>query len=79
MDIRAVREMTEQDLQDLHSIARAVHRLEQAVVRQDAQLERLERFADRAEGAMTVIKLGVSLLGVGGIATIIAVFARSGP
>ena len=68
--------MTAEELRDIAAIARAVTRLEAVVTGQDARLARLERFAARAEGGMAVIKLGISLLGIGGVATILALFSR---
>lgn len=73
------------DPPDISSVARAVARLEQVIEKQDArlreqdgQLDRLERYADRAEGAMTIVKFGISLLGIGGVAAILAFFAKGG-
>jgi hypothetical protein len=36
------------------------------------RLDALERFADRAEGALTLVKFVSSLLGIGGLAAIVA-------
>lgn len=55
-----------------------VRRIDEKMSRQDDRLDKLERFADRAEGALTLVKFVSSLLGVGGIAALIAWFSRGG-
>lgn len=70
--------MTADELNDLRSIAASVHRIES---RQDAdsqRLDKLERFADRAEGALTLVKFVMSFLGLGGVAAFIVVVTRGG-
>jgi len=68
--------MTADELNDLRSIAASVRRIE---TRQDAdsqRLDKLERFADRAEGALTLVKFVMSFLGLGGVAAFIVVVTR---
>lgn len=68
--------MTADELNDLRSIAASVRRIES---RQDAdsqRLDKLERFADRAEGALTLVKFVMSFLGLGGVAAFIVVVTR---
>lgn len=70
--------MTADELNDLRSIAASVRRIES---RQDAdsqRLDKLERFADRAEGALTLVKFVMSFLGLGGVAAFIVVVTRGG-
>ena len=70
--------MTADELNDLRNIAATVRRIE---ARQDAdsqRLDKLERFADRAEGAITLAKFVLSFLGLGGVAVIITVVSRGG-
>lgn len=70
--------MTADQLNDLRNIAASVRRIES---RQDAdsqRLDKLERFADRAEGALTLVKFVMSFLGLGGVAAFIVVVTRGG-
>jgi Flp pilus assembly protein TadB len=70
--------MTADELNDLRNIAASVRRIES---RQDAdsqRLDKLERFADRAEGALTLVKFVMSFLGLGGVAAFIVVVTRGG-
>lgn len=70
--------MTGDELQDLRNISATVRRIE---ARQDVdsqRLDKLERFADRAEGAITLAKFVLSFLGLGGVAAVVAVVARGG-
>lgn len=64
---------------DLANIAASVKRIEETTTRQGDdmrrfadRLDKLERFADKAEGALTIAKFTLSLLGIGGIAAIVA-------
>lgn len=68
--------MTSDELTDLRNIASAVQRIERRQETADARLDKLERFADRAEGAITLAKFTLSLLGIGGIGIIIAAVSR---
>lgn len=43
------------------------------------RLDALESFADKAAGAITLAKFAISVLGIGGMAAIIAVLARTAP
>lgn len=70
--------MTADELNDLRSIAESVRRIERKVDDQGVRVDRLEKFADRAEGAITLAKFTLSFLGLGGIAAVIAVLSRGG-
>lgn len=70
--------MTIDESNDLRNISATVRRIE---ARQDVdsqRLDKLERFADRAEGAITLAKFVLSFLGLGGVAAVVAVVARGG-
>jgi len=66
--------VTEQ--QALDGLVASVRRIEDNQNRMGDRLDKLERFADRAEGALTLVKFVSSLLGIGGLAAIIALFAK---
>ncbi len=66
--------MTTQETID--TIAGAVRRIEDSQRSMGDRLDKLERFADRAEGALTLVKFVSSLLGIGGLAAIVALFAK---
>ena len=66
--------MTTQETID--HIAGAVRRIEDSQRQMGDRLDKLERFADRAEGALTLVKFVSSLLGIGGLAAIVALFAK---
>lgn len=68
--------MTADEMVDLRSIAATVKRIEETQRADTIRLDKLERFADRAEGALTISKYALSLLGVGGIALIISSLAN---
>lgn len=68
--------MTGEELQDLRTIAAAVRRIEAKVDAQGERIDRLERFADKAEGALTFIKWLSGFIGIGGAAVIIAALAN---
>lgn len=79
--------MTEAELQDVRAIAASVNRIESKVDEnrrvQDAhndrlsrRLDELEKFADRASGALTLAKVVLSFLGVGGVAAVFAILSR---
>jgi hypothetical protein len=81
--------MTGEELTDIRAIASAAIRIERKVDDQrvqaelrdretNARLDKLERFADRAEGAITALKFIASFLGIGGVAAIVAVVSRGG-
>ena len=65
--------------EQLSSISAAVRRIETKQTKQDERLVKLERFADRAEGAITLSKFVLSILGIGGVAAIVASISRGGP
>jgi len=64
--------------EQLSNIAATVRRIESAQSRTDDRLDKLERFADRAEGAITLAKFTLSILGIGGVAAIVASISRGG-
>lgn len=68
--------MTADELNDLRNIAATVRRIEAKQDADSQRLDKLERFADRAEGAITLAKFTLSLLGIGGIGIIIAAVSR---
>ena len=68
--------MSEDELTDIRTIARAVARIETKVDAQGARVDKLERFADRAEGALTLARFTLSILGIGGIALIVAALSQ---
>ena len=68
--------MTVDELTTLASIAAAVRRIEDKQRMDSDRLDRLERFADRAEGAITLAKFTLSILGIGGVGIIIAAISR---
>lgn len=68
--------MTSDELTDIRAIADAVRRIERKVDEQAARTDKLERFADRAEGALTLARFTLSLLGIGGIALVVAALAQ---
>lgn len=70
--------MTADELTDLRSIAAAVHRIELVVERQAGQIDALQGFADKAQGALTLAKVVLSLLGFSGIAWLFATLAQRG-
>jgi len=57
--------------EQLSSIAAAVRRIEDKQSKQDDRLDKLERFADRAEGAITLARWTFSFLGIGGVGLLI--------
>lgn len=79
--------MTGEELTDIRQIAAAAIRIERKVDEQritadarnhetNQRLDKLERFADRAEGALTLVKFVASFLGLGGVAALLAVMSR---
>lgn len=68
--------MTADELNDLRSMADSMRRIERKVDEQAVRVDRLEKFADRAEGAITLAKWAFSFLGIGGVAAVIAVLTR---
>lgn len=68
--------MTSDELNDLRSMADSMRRIERKVDEQAVRVDRLEKFADRAEGAITLAKWAFSFLGIGGVAAVIAVLTR---
>ena len=68
--------MTVDELTDLRSIAAAVHRIEEKQQQDSVRLDRLEKFADRADGALTLGKFALSLVGIGGVAALLAALAQ---
>ena len=68
--------MTADELNDLRNIAATVRRIEAKQDADSQRLDKLEHFADRAEGAITLAKFTLSLLGIGGIGIIIAAVSR---
>jgi hypothetical protein len=70
--------MTTDELGDLHSIAASVRRIEAVLNEHGSRLDKIERTADRAEGALTLLKWLLGLIGASGMATIIALFSRGG-
>lgn len=68
--------MTADEPTDIRSIADAVRRIERKVDDQAARTDRLEKFADRAEGALTLARFTLSVLGIGGIALIVAALSQ---
>ena len=58
-------------------IVATLNRIERKQDAQGDRLDKLERFADRTEGALTLVKFVASFLGLGGVATILVVLAQS--
>lgn len=63
--------------EDLGTVKAAVTRIETRLDGLGERLDKLERFADKAEGALTLTKFVVSLLGLSGIGTLLVLLARS--
>ena len=68
--------MTGDEQIDIRAMAESLHRIERKVDEQAARTDRLEKFADRAEGALTLARFTLSLLGIGGIALVVAALAQ---
>jgi hypothetical protein len=69
IDIRAMAE-------GMRRIERKVDDVQRKVDDQAVRTDRLEKFADRAEGALTLARFTLSLLGIGGIALVVAALAQ---
>lgn len=71
--------MTTEELVDLRAIVASVRRIETVLEEHGGRLDKIERTADRAEGALTLLRWFLGFVGVSGVATIIAIFSRSQP
>ena len=69
--------VTVDEQQTLRDISASLRRLESAVSRQDDRLEKLEDGWQQVRGMVTLAKYTLSLLGLGGLATIIVVLGQA--
>ncbi len=70
--------MTSDELTDLRAIAAAVHRIEEKQQQDSHRLDTLERFADKADGAITLAKWALGFVGAGGISMLIFALSKGG-
>lgn len=68
--------MTGDEQIDIRAMADSLRRIERKVDEQAVRTDRLEKFADRAEGALTLARFTLSLLGIGGVALVVAALAQ---
>lgn len=75
--------MTTEELRDLRSIAAAVQGIadqqrEDQVWKQQMgdRMSKVERFVDRVDGALTLAKVALSFVGLGGVALFIAAISK---
>ena len=68
--------MTTDEMIDIRAMAESLRRIERKVDEQAARTDRLEKFADQAQGALTLAKFTLSLLGIGGVALVIAALSQ---
>ena len=63
--------MTSDELKTLDGIAAAIHRIEVRQESDGSRLDRLDKLADRVEGALVFGKWLTGFVGIGGIVTLI--------